>query len=196
MRATPGDERHTTRGRLLHTFQPNGRGTAVGAIIAMFGLFMSVPALQMLDGGAPHDLRDLPLPVGILLVSTVPFFGGIALAVRSLRERVLVFESGFVLRDWRGRERFVPWERLRTLEVQSGMTGATGTLVAWIDPEESGARPEKLTLGTATEVGDPEEVDSPGIAAELAKHADLHAGPRGWRSWSGQVWQRKNLDER
>ncbi len=189
------DERRA-RGRLLHAFQPNERGAAAGAVIAMFGLFMSVPAVMMLTSGAPHELGDLALPAGILVVSAIPFFGGIALAVKSIRDRVLVFENGFVLRDWRGRERFVPWERLRTLEVQSGMTGATGTLVAWIDPEESGARPEKLTLGTATEVGDPEEVDSPGIAAELAKHADLHAGPRGWRSWSGQVWQRKNLDER
>ena len=181
----------TTHGRLLRVFQPNGRGVAAGVIITIFGLILAVPAVTMLDSGAPRGLDDLPLPVGILLVSAVPFFGGIVLAAKALRHRILVFESGFVLRDWRRRERFVPWKRLRTLEVQSGMTGATGTLVAWIDPEVPGDRSERIVLGTATEVGDPQGVDTPGVAAELAKHADLEAGPQGWRAWSGQVWHRR-----
>jgi hypothetical protein len=184
----------TTRGRPLHVFQPTGRGLAAGAIIVFFGLALIIAAGQWLMKSAPHEPVDALVLGGFLLADAAVFGGGVALAVKAARHQLLVFENGFVLRDRRGRERFVRWERLRKLEVQSGLAGGSGPLVAWIDPKEEGSQPEKMILGTATEVGDPKEVDTPGIAAVLAEHAGLDAGPRGRLSWSGQRWTREDDD--
>jgi hypothetical protein len=167
---------------------------AGGIVIALFGLFLSVPALTMLSSGAPHASADLPLPVGILLMSAIPFVGGIALAFKAARTRLLIFGNGFVLRDWRGRERFVPWEALRTLQLQSGVGGGTGTLVAWVDAEDGEQRPEKLTIATGAGSVNTDDEGEDEIATDLAKRANLEAKPRGWLSWGGQVWRRKDDD--
>ena len=190
-----GDEhvRATTRGRPLKVYGPAGGGCILGFLITLAGSGLVAPGIAALTGGASPAREDLPVLVGTIVLGVAVLALGLFVSYRFLSESLLIFENGFVRRDWRGRERFVPWERLEAIEIRTSfLLGASlflryGTVVAVVRNaegarEEIGIKPEATGALVSNEPS--EEI------RELASRAGLEQQPGGCMSGTQSAWRR------
>jgi len=188
----------SARGPLLASHAPGCSGCLLGLLgLGVGGLILGV-AVSPEAGGAPL-VEGLGTRVAAGIIGALALAMGVGAWLRTARQRVLVFENGFVHRDWRGRDRFVPWERLRAIELRRGMlakvalVAESASVVLVVAPEEEGGRPVELAMGGEAAGLLASKEPSP-LVRELADRAGLQRRPRGCLSMGGETWIRPGDD--
>lgn len=182
------------RGPLLASHAPG----CSGCLAAMLGLggggmFLAI-ALAPQAGGAAV-VEDMATRVAMGVIGVLVLVMGVGAALRMAGQRVLIFENGFIYRDWRGRERFVPWERLQAIDLRPGLLAGLTVWLQWatvvlvIAPEEEGGRPLELSMG-GEGVGLLASKEPSPLVRDLADRAGLQRLPRGCLALGGETWVR------
>lgn len=183
----------TTRGRPLKVYQPSGLGCVGGFLLVVFGLGLTIAGLSSIFAEAPLGSDDLAAHGGLTAMGLAGLATGVALSWQAFRTRLLIFDTGFVHRDWRGRERFVPWGRLEAIEIRTSFFAGSGLLsqcgsVVLVIGDDDGQREEILlkreATGLMTSNEPPEEI------RELASRAGLERRREGLLSMTREAWRR------
>lgn len=179
------------RGPLIASYGAGCLGWLWPVLMVLFGAMVIAGLLASSAGSGPETIplgeRIIPGLMGLALV-----VWGVHLLRSAARRSVLIFENGFVCRDWRDRERFVPWERLRAVELRPYLFARPGPGLVWstvvlVTEREDGSLDE-LTMGEEGTGWLLSWKPSPMVAA-LAERAGLQRYPQGCL-WGGETWHR------
>ncbi len=179
------------RGELLGTLRVAQPDWLPGIIALVFGGGM-VSAALVPDGFEGSAVEEIAVRAIAVLAGGLFIVLGVASIVRTIRQRLLVFENGLVFRNWRGEERFIPWDRLDAVDIRVTMIGLFTPYRAAAFLEVAGERgPEEIHLGWDN-VGLfshlPDKLDE--LAEVLARHTDLRYRPGGSLLVDAPRWDR------
>lgn len=183
----------TTRGRPLKVFQPSGGGCLLGFLLVLIGFGLGATGLASLIEEAPLDLDELGVYGGMLLAGVIVLAIGAGLSWKAARTKLLIFENGFVRRDWRGRETFVPWERLEVIEVRTSFFSGMSLLMRYgyvvaVVRKADGSREEILLKREGTGLMASNEPSEE--IREMTSRAGLQREGGGCLSMTEETWRR------